>query len=116
MYLVRARGRGARLVTVLETGPGPARVRSVDATGEQITVETVEGTDRHLATPGGWEVTGRGGTTRLGGLRRTATTSAPLIDLNRPTHAEGAALYVQHPPDLDGTLDGFDASAPMALD
>jgi hypothetical protein len=114
MYLVRARGRGTRLVTVLETGQG--RVRSIDASGEQITVETAEGTDRHLATPGGWEVTGPTGTTRLGGLRRTAAASAPLIDLNRPTRAEGAALYVQQSPELDGTLDGFDAREPMALD
>jgi hypothetical protein len=116
MYLVRARGRGARLVAVLETGPGAGRVRSVDASGEQITVETVGGTDRHLSTPGGWEITGPAGTTKLGGLRRTATGSAPLIDLNRPTRAEGAALYVQQSPELDGTLDAFEASEPMALD
>jgi hypothetical protein len=61
-------------------------------------------------------VTGPAGTTKLGGLRRAATASAPLIDLNRPTRAAGTALYVHQPPDLGGTLDAFDASAPMALD
>ncbi|HET9726268.1 MAG TPA: heparinase II/III family protein, partial [Gemmatimonadales bacterium] len=115
MYLVRARGRGTRFVAVLETGRGAARVRSVDSSGDLITVETAEGADRHLAGPTGWEITGAAGTTRLGGLRRAAAATAPLIDLNRPTRAAGAALYVQQP-ELDGTLDAFDASEPMTLD
>jgi hypothetical protein len=116
MYLVRARGRGTHLVAVLETGRGVGRVRSVDASGEQIMVETVDGVDRHLATAAGWEIAGPAGTTKLGGLRRSTTASAPLIDLNRPTPPEGTALYVRQAPELDGTLDGFDASEPMALD
>ena len=116
MYLVRARGRGARLVAVLDTGGEAARVRSVDASGEQIAVETADGVDRHLPTASGWEIAGPGGATKLGGLRRSAASAAPLIDLDRPIRAEGAALYVQQPPELDGSLDAFDASAPMALD
>src|SRR6185436_6138315 len=90
--------------------------RSVDSSGDLITVETADGADRHLAGPTGWDITGAAGTTRLGGLRRAAAAAAPLIDLNRPTRAAGAALYVQQPPELDGTLDAFDASEPMTLD
>jgi hypothetical protein len=116
MYLVRARGRGTRIVTALDTGRGAGRIRSLDASGELITVETVEGVDRHLATQNGWEVSGPGGATKLGGLRRATAASAPLIDLNRPTRVTGAALYVAQSPELDGTLDPFDASEPMALD
>jgi hypothetical protein len=116
MYLVRGRGRGLRLVAVLETGRGAAPVRSVGVSGDLITVETADGADRHLAGPTGWEITRTAGTTRLGGLRRAATAATPLIDLNRPTRASGIAVYVQHPPELDGTLDAFDASEPMTLD
>jgi hypothetical protein len=115
-YVVRARGRGTRLVAVLETGQDRGRVRSVDASGEQITVETVNGIDRHLVTPNGWEITGPAGTTKLGGLRRTPAVPAPLIDVNRPIRAEGVALYVPEPLELDGTLDAFDAGEPLALD
>jgi hypothetical protein len=116
MYLVRARGRGARLVATLESTRGAAKVRSLDASGELVTVVTADGSDRHLPSPTGWEITGAAGTTKLGGLRRPPVAPSPLIDLNRPTRATGAALYVQHPPELDGALDSFDASEPMTLD
>jgi hypothetical protein len=53
---------------------------------------------------------------QLAGLRRTAAVVKPLIDPDKPLRAEGTALHVGMPPALDGSLDGFDASASMALD
>jgi hypothetical protein len=116
MYLVRGRGRGVRIVAVVESTRDTPGIRSVAASGELIEVETVEGVDRHLGSPAGWEITGAGGTTRLAGLRRPAMAAAPLINPNRPVRAAGTAVYVRAAPDLDGSLDGFDASEPMTLD
>jgi hypothetical protein len=79
-------------------------------------VETPEGSDRHAAAPDGWEIGTAGGTMRLGGFRRIAAAVKPLIDLDRPARAKGTALHVGMPPALDGSLDGFDASASMTLD
>jgi hypothetical protein len=115
-FLVRARGRAARLVSVLESSLGAPVVRRVSIEGEVVVVETVGGADRHAVVPDGWEITSAKGTVRLGGLRREAPPAKPLIDLDRPARAEGTALHVSTPPALDGSLDGFDASAAMALD
>ncbi|MEP6687121.1 MAG: heparinase II/III family protein [Gemmatimonadales bacterium] len=115
-YLVRVRGRAARLVTVLESTRGVSSIRGVSVEGEVVLVETVEGPHRHAVTPEGWEIASATGTSRLGGLRRPVATVKPLIDLNRPARARGTAVYVPSPPALDGSLDGFDASAPLTLD
>ena len=116
LYLVRARGRAARFVTVVESTRSTPSVRGVSVEGEVVVVETAEASHRHAAGPEGWEVATGGGTLRLGGLRRPVATVKPLIDLNRPARAEGMAVHVPSPPALDGSLDGFDASVPMTLD
>jgi hypothetical protein len=36
--------------------------------------------------------------------------------MNKPTPTHGIALHVAAPPELDGSLDGFDAGAPITLD
>ncbi len=115
-YLVRAQGRAARVVAVLESTRGAPAVRGVSVVGEVIVVETPNGADRHSATPEGWEIGTSGGTVRLGGLRRMAAAVKPLIDPDRPSRAEGTARYVGVAPALDGSLDGFDASAALTLD
>ena len=116
MYLVRSTGRGARIVAALESTLDPPTLRSLGTEGDVIEVETTAGVDRHVVGPVGWEIAGPAGTTKLGGLRRAEVARAPLIDLNRPVRAAGKALYVRVAPDLDGRLDAFDASEPMALD
>ncbi len=116
-YVVRERGRSARIVTALEpVGEAPA-VRGVRAQGGVIEVDTAQGVHRHTATATGWEVdTGAGGgRVRLGGAREPEPPFAPLLELDRPTPALGAALRVSEPPPLDGSLDGFDTSEPLEL-
>jgi hypothetical protein len=115
-YVVRTRGRAARIVAVLESTRAAPTVRAVTTEGEVVAVELAGGTHRHAVTPEGWQVSTESETVRLGGFRRAAVVTRPLIDLNRPARAEGRALYVASPPALDGTLDGFDASAPLGLD
>jgi hypothetical protein len=116
MYLVRCRGRGVRIVAALESARDTPRIRGLAGSGDLVEVETTAGLDRHLASVAGWEISGPAGTTKLAGLRRAPVASVPLINLNRPVRAAGAALYVRSEPELDGSLDPFDASEPMTLD
>lgn len=115
-YLVRARGRAARLVSVLEPVEGPRSLQSHSVNGDVIEVETTRGTDRHVVTAEGWDVSSEAATARLRGIRRPPSASRPLIDLERAARAHAAAPRLDDPPALDGTLDGFDGSAPLALD
>lgn len=113
MYVVRATGRGARIVAALALGS--VGLRGMSFEGELIEVTDAAGADRHLATAAGWEVAGRA-PAKLGGLRRTASASRPLIDFDRREPVSAVATYAPSPPELDGTLDGFDASAPLTFD
>ncbi len=116
-YVVRATGRSARCVTVLEPVGDAASVRAVRVRGSVIEVETTEqGVQRHAATATGWEITTSSGRIRLAGARAPEPPLAPLLELDKPIPAVGAALRVATPPPLDGTLDGFDTSEPLRLD
>jgi hypothetical protein len=115
--VARGRGRGVRLIAVIEAAAGPAAVRGVRASGELIEVELDRGVDRHVRTDEGWEVTAAGGAVTLRGRRRPAlSTDRPLIDHQRPEPMRGAAPHCFEPPALDGTLDGFHEVEPLALD
>ena len=118
-YVVRATGRSARFVTVLEPAGDAASVRAVRVQGSVIEVETAEqGVHRHAATALGWEITTSSGgwRIRLAGARAPEPPLAPLLELDKPTPAVGAALRVATPPPLDGSLDGFDTSEPLRLE
>jgi hypothetical protein len=117
-YIQRAQGPGLRLVSVVEAAGGEPAVRRWRASGDVIEVETAAGTDRHVNTSDGWEVMTEGHRVALRGLRRAppGPPVRPLIDRDRPTPVTGLAPGVLDPPALDGTLEGFDFSAPLELD
>ena len=115
-YVLRARGRGARFVTVLEPVVAAPTVRSVRARGEVVEVETARGIERHAIGAEEWEVQVAAQRVRLSGTRPAAPALQPLLELERPTPTTGAALRVDRPPALDGTLDGFDTAEPLRLD
>jgi len=115
-YLVRATGRGARFITVLEPLGGSGLVQGVRAHGSVIEVDTVQATHRHTATPGGWEIATGASRVRLGGGREPEPPFAPLLELDRPKPAIAGALRVTAAPPLDGTLEGFDTSEPLRLE
>ncbi len=115
-YVVRARGRAARLVTVLEPVGESPTVRGLRVLGGVIEVEVGDGVHRHTATSLGWEIATRAGRVRLAGGRTPEPPFAPLLELDAPTPATAAALRVHAPPPLDGSLDGFDTSEPIRLD
>jgi hypothetical protein len=114
-YLARVRARNARLIAVLDTST-PPRVRAVTADGPAILVETVAGTDQHLQTTEGWEVSGQDGVVHLGGARRQRAETRPLIDFDRATPPHAVAAHLREPPALDGGLGDFDRIEPFLLD
>ena len=115
-YVVRARGKNLRFVSVLESSSGEADVRSVRMNGSAIEVETRAGTDRHVPTVEGWEVRTGSETRRLAGGRRTPPPFEPLVQADRPLVTAGVAPQILDPPPLDGTLDGFETEEPLQLD
>ena len=117
-YVQRARGSGVRLISVVEAAKGVPSVRGWRASGDLIEVETASGTDRHVNSSDGWEVSAEDTRAVLRGVKRgpAAPRARPLIDRDRPTPVTGAGLGVSDPPRMDGTLGGFDFSAPLELD
>src|SRR5256886_1450659 len=81
-YVIRARGRSVRLVTVLEPVGEAALLRGVRVKGSVIEVDTIHGVDRHAP-----HVTG-------GGI---ASAAAPLRLDNEPdeVHSDGLQLYLR---------------------
>ena len=114
-YIIRARGKNLRLVSVIESSRGDGQVRAVRLSPGSIEVETPSGVDRHRPTVEGWEVQTASEPHRLAGARRTPSPFEPLIR-DRPLVAAGIAEHVSAAPALDGTLDGFIAAEPLALD
>src|SRR5207253_8214303 len=115
-YVVRARGRAVRLVTVLEPMAEAAHVLGVRVKGGVIEVETTSGVDRHTPSAAAWEIASGATRLRLAGARDPEPPLQPLVQLDPPKPAVAAALRVDRTPPLDGTCDGFDAREPLRLD
>jgi hypothetical protein len=115
-YLLRARGRSARFVAVLEPVGERPHVRGVRVQGSVIEVDTTQGVDRHAAEAAGWQLTSGSTRVRLSGVRQPEPPFTPLLELDRPTPAVGATLRVEQLPSLDGSLAGFDTSEPLRLE
>jgi hypothetical protein len=115
-YILRSRGRGLRIITLLEPGRGQPLVKGVRASEAGIEVETTGGVERHISTVEGWEILTARRVVRLSGTRREPAEFKPLVLQDRPLVAEGVALQLMDSPALDGTLDDFDPSEPLELD
>lgn len=115
-YVARATGRAARFVSVLEPVTGSPSVRAVRVKGSVIEVDTDQGVHRHAATALGWEIETGDARVRLAGARAPEPPLAPLLELEKPAPALGAALRTVARPPLDGSLDGFDTSEPLRLE
>jgi hypothetical protein len=114
-HVQRVRGRSAQLVAVIDSSPGADLVRAVRVSGNVIEVDTAVGTDRHTGRLEGWTVERGGARVRLGGRRTPKPPFEPLLQTKLEAMA-GVAPAAPEPPALDGTLDGFDASAPLVID
>ncbi len=111
-FLLRcAQGKVARLVTLLDlTG----EVSAVAASGDTIKVTEGHGTTTIQLFPSEAHVTEGGRNIVLAGVRPDARVLEPLF-ADRPLVSRGHALWMETPPVLDGTVAGFDLSAPLHL-
>ena len=115
-YIVRARGRNARIITVLEPHKDQAVIRAVRTRGDSIEVETATGVERHRVGASEWVVEREGqDAVVLRGRREQMPPFAPLLEIDPPTPATAPAFHIGGPPPLDGTLAGFDLSEPLEL-
>ncbi|HEX5385778.1 MAG TPA: heparinase II/III family protein [Gemmatimonadales bacterium] len=117
-YVARARGKSARIVSVLTpaaagAGGSPPAVR---VAGEAIEIETSAGVDRHHLVLEGWNIDGPGASVRLRGRRPTERSLPSLLPREEPFRQRGVATRIAEPPPLDGTTDGFEADEPLLLD
>ncbi len=115
-YLLRARGKNLRLVTIIEPTKRAGEIRAVRLEAEGIEVETQNGVDHHSPTAEGWEIKTGGKVQRLAGGRRNPPPFQPLIRQDRPLVVTGVALQLTEVPALDGSLSGFDTPEPLQLD
>ena len=114
-HLQRVHGRSAQLVAVIDPSPGGDTVRAVRVDGNVIEVQTPDGTDRHTGRLEGWTVERGAARIRLGGRRTPRPAFEPLLQTRLEATA-AVAPAAPEPPPLDGTLDGFDDTAPLAID
>src|SRR6185503_18090811 len=111
-YVVRARGRNVRIVTVLEPLAGDPVVRGVQARGDTIEITTASGVDLHRFGGNDWTIErGEGSGLVLRGAREQRPPFVPLLQIDPPTRVAAPAFRVAHAPPLDGSLDGFELSA-----
>ena len=115
-YVVRARGRNARVVTVLEPHANGSAIRAVQVRGDVLEIETASGIDRHRFGGAEWVVEQEGQVPRgLRGARAAAPPFVPLLEIDVPAPVAAPAFRVSAPPPLDGTLEGFELSEPLEL-
>jgi len=112
--LCRGEGALARMTTVVDLSPD-GQIKALVREGEQITV-TGAATEQHVALLDGWQVETSEGIVKLGGAIRAPVTTTPMIVFDRPDVLKAHAAWVNHPPALDASPDGFDQSYPLVLD
>jgi hypothetical protein len=112
-YVQRARGSGLIFASVVSTGE---ILRGLVVQGGSVAVETSRDTDTHSALTDGWEIVSTERRIKLGGLRPKPAVFEPLVTRTRRLVERAMAPFNAEPPALDGSLDGFDDSHPIALD
>ena len=116
--LLRARAERVRWVTVLEGADSERTfsVKSLMADPDRVTVATEAGETRYQFTESGLRLTAGAETNTLGGLRQKPAPHRSVFEERHDPRPEALSPRIHQPPALDGTLTGFDQSAPLALD
>lgn len=116
-YWARRAGSATRLVTVLDLAPnGSAAVTGFRAGEGAVEVTAAAGPVTVRFTAAGASVAGPGQPIALAGLRPAPAAPKPLMQPRPSWDAVGTAPPAWQPPALDGTLEGFDTSAPLTLE
>lgn len=111
-HVRRAEGNSAFIVTVLDLS---GSVTGVNFKGNIVAVREGDASTTVQFIPS--EVVITSGATRivLGGARPQPLPTASFVR-DRPLVTQGHALWIDAPPALDGTLSGFNRTAPLLLD
>ncbi|MES1259155.1 MAG: heparinase II/III family protein, partial [Gemmatimonadota bacterium] len=111
-YIRSATGNSARMVTVLDfTGT----VTAVEQRNSAVEVRCGDALTTVQITPEEATVSEGADRTVLAGPQPQPIPPVTFVQ-DRPLVTAGELIWVSAPPALDGTLDGFDRSAPLALD
>jgi hypothetical protein len=115
-WFLRHRERMTRVVTAMLAGEDAMGEVGLTVEGETTALDAGGRRVGHRVTTEGWVVETPEGEVHLAGLRPPAREPAPLFSTDRALRTEGEAPPLHEAPALDGTLRGFDLSAPLALD
>jgi hypothetical protein len=112
-FLVRrAEGKVTRMVTVIDLA---AEVVDVSLSGDTISIVEPGGASTIQLLPGEAHITSGQRTVVLAGARPEARRVQPLF-AEKPLVSRGNAIWVEPPPVLDGSLAGFNLSAPLRME
>ncbi|HLZ46282.1 MAG TPA: heparinase II/III family protein [Gemmatimonadales bacterium] len=115
-YVLRARGRNVRIISVIEAHRDAPVVSAVHSRGDYIEIETTHGRHHHRFGGLEWVVEREGqDTITLRGQREAMPPFVPLIEIDAPTPVVGPAFRVGSAPPLDGTVAGFEVGEPLEL-
>lgn len=116
--LLRERTNRLRWVTVLDLSRQESApfVLGARETGEDIDIDTPAGVVRHRLTETGVSIEHSGTRITLAGARQAPPRRKPFFSPPQIPGVEAFAPMIATAPALDGSLDGFDTSAPLILD
>ncbi len=116
--LLRAKGNLIRWVTVLDTSPAgsPSAMTGARVTGQLVELTTSGEPIRFHFSDAGVKVEAGSPTLLLAGLRPAPPRHRSLRVSDPTSEALALAPRVAEAPALDGTLSGFDLSAPLSFD
>jgi len=116
--LLRVSGRSVRWATVLDFLPPDSggSVVALECGSDRLEVRTRAGTVVYRPAPGRLVIESEGQTSTLTGERPEPVTHRPLIQTRDAPSTIALALRLADPPEMDGTLLGFETGAPLLLD
>ncbi|MBX3146177.1 MAG: heparinase II/III family protein [Gemmatimonadales bacterium] len=110
-YLVRGRGASTRLAALVDLSGAVQEVRV--GPDRAVVVQPAGATTIRLAS-GSVTIESPGGGIALAGSVSNPPSAKPLM-AQRPLRADGHVIHIDAAPALDGTLDGFETSAPLEM-
>jgi hypothetical protein len=113
----RTSSYAARFITILTTDSAPEhQVQGIAVEGSVVTIQAASRTIRVRFGATGVPVEDGADRATLGGIRLVSPVAPPSLGQHPGWEVEGYAPFVDTPPALNGTLDGFDTSAPIELE
>jgi hypothetical protein len=112
-YLARREGESPRCAAVLDFG---GQVSGVEVGISEVSVAEPSGTTAIKFLGDRATVVAGGRTIELAGVQPPVVRRPSRTPIDRPIAVQGEAVRIDDRPPLDGSVDGFDTSAPLVLD